>query len=119
MSVHSLVTFRVENGTAKTPATVQAIYERRGGKLSGNVALQVKNSGKTSLQVAVKDHPYGLAPVTKNVAAGATESVVMWSGKSHGWYDISVSFENSEARYAGRVETRSTSITDPAMGGVG
>jgi phospholipase C len=52
------------------------------------------------------------------VAAGATENVVMWSGKSHGWYDVSVSVEGGEVRYAGRVETGATSITDPAMGGV-
>ena len=54
----------------------------------------------------------------KNVAAGATIDVVMWSAKSHGWYDISMSVENSEVRYAGRVETGATSITDPVMGGV-
>ena len=110
--------FRSFNGTVKMPVTVQAIYEQRGGRLSGNVALRVKNSGKIPVQVAVKDHSYGLAPVSKKVPAGASEDVVMWSGKSHGWYDISVSVENGEARYAGRVETGATSITDPAMGGV-
>jgi len=56
--------------------------------------------------------------VMKNVAAGATENIVMWSEKSHGWYDVSVSVENSEVRYAGRVETGATTITDPAMGGL-
>jgi phospholipase C len=110
--------FRSFNGTVKTPVTVQVIYERHGGKLSGNVALQVKNSSNTPLQVAVKDHSYGLAPVMKDVAAGAMESVVMWSGKNHGWYDVSVSVDSGEARYAGRVETGATSITDPAMGGM-
>jgi phospholipase C len=54
--------------------------------------------------------------VKKHVPAGGTESVVMWSGKSHGWYDVSVSVDNSEFRYAGRVETGTSSITDPAMG---
>ena len=110
--------FRSFNGTMKAPVTVQAIYEQQGGKLSGNVALQLKNSGMTPVQVAVKDHSYGLAPVVKNVAAGATERVVMWSGKSHNWYDVSVSVENAETRYAGRVETGASSITDPAMGGM-
>jgi phospholipase C len=94
------------------------MYEQQSGRLSGNIALHVTNLGKTPVQVAVKDHSYGLASVMKNVAAGATENVVMWSGKSHGWYDVSVSVENSEVRYAGRVETGATSITDPAMGGV-
>jgi phospholipase C len=110
--------FRSFNGTAKTPVMVQAIYEHRGERLSGNIALHVKNSGKTPVQVAVKDHSYGLAPVMKNVAAGATENIVMWSEKSHGWYDVSVGVENGEVRYAGRVETGATSITDPVMGGV-
>jgi phospholipase C len=108
--------FRSFNGTVKTPATVQASYEQQGGRLNGNIALQVKNSGKTSVQVTVKDNSYGLAPVIKNVAAGTTEKMVMWSGKSHGWYDVSVRAEDSEARYAGHVECGSASITDPAMG---
>ena len=110
--------FRSFNGTAKTPVMVQAIYEQQGGRLSGNIALRVKNSGRIPVQVTVMDRSYGLAPVMKNLAAGATKDVVMWSAKSHGWYDVSVSVENSEIRYAGRVETGATSITDPVMGGV-
>ena len=110
--------FRSFNGTEKSPVSVRAIYEQRSGKLSGNIVLHMKNAGKTPVQITVKDHSYGLAPVTKQLAANATEEVVMWSGKSHGWYDVSVSVANSEARYAGRVETGATSITDPAMGGV-
>jgi len=110
--------FRSFNGTVKTPVTVETIYEQQGGKLSGNIALHVRNSGKASMQVAVTDNSYGLAPVMRNVAAGATGKIVMWSGKNHGWYDVSVKIEDSELRYAGRVETGSASITDPAMGGV-
>lgn len=110
--------FRSFNGTVKSPVVVHAMYEKQGGRLTGNITMQVKSSGKTPVQVAVKDHSYGLAPVTKNVASGATENIVMWSRKSHGWYDVSVSVENSEVRYAGRVETGATSITDPAMGGM-
>ena len=110
--------FRSFNGTVKAPVMVEAIYEQQGRRLSGNIALRVKNSGKTPVQVAVKDHSYGLAPVMKNVAAGVTEDIAMWSAKSHGWYDVSVSIENNEARYAGRVETGAISITDPVMGGV-
>jgi phospholipase C len=110
--------FRSFHGTSTAPVIVQAVYEQKSGRLSGNIALQVKNAGKSRVQIAVTDHSYGLAPVRKNVAAGATENVVMWSGKSHGWYDVSVSTENGEVRYAGRVETGATSITDPAMGGL-
>jgi phospholipase C len=110
--------FRSFNGTVNVPVTVQAMYEHQGRRQSGNIALQVKNSGKTPVQIVVKDHSYGLAPVMRSVAAGAVENVVMWSGKSHGWYDVSISVENAEVRYAGRVETGATSITDPAMGGV-
>jgi phospholipase C len=110
--------FRSFNGSVKTPVMVQAMYEKQGGRLSGNIALHVKNSGRTSVQVAVKDHSYGSAPVMKSLAAGGTENIVMASGKSHGWYDVSVSVDNSEVRYAGRVETGAMSITDPAMGGM-
>jgi phospholipase C len=110
--------FRSFNGTVKMPVTVQALYEKQGGKLSGNIALHVRNPGKTPVQVIVKDCSYGSAPVMKDVAAGAMESVLMWSAKSNGWYDVSVGFEDSEVRYAGRVETGLVSITDPAMGGV-
>ena len=97
---------------------MQASYEQQRGKLSGNITLQVKNSSNILVQVAVKDHSYGLAPVVKHIAPGAMESAVMWSGKNHGWYDVSVGVENSETRYAGRVETGTASITDPLMGGV-
>jgi phospholipase C len=110
--------FRSFNGTSEAPEMVRTAYEQQGGRPSGNIVLHIKNSGKTPVQIAVKDHSYGLAPVTKQLAANATEEVVMWSGKSHGWYDVSVSVGNDEARYAGRVETGATSITDPAMGGV-
>jgi phospholipase C len=110
--------FRSFNGTVKMPVTVQALYEKQGGKLSGNIALHVRNPGKTPVQVIVKDCSYGSAPVMKDVAASAMESVLMWSAKSHGWYDVSVGVEDSEVRYAGRVETGLASITDPAMGGV-
>jgi phospholipase C len=110
--------FRSFNGTVRAKAIVQAMYEQQGGRLNGNIVLKLKNSGTTEMQVAVKDHSYGLAPMTKNVAAGGTENVLMWSGKSHGWYDVSVSVENCEVRLAGRVETGATSITDPIMGGV-
>jgi phospholipase C len=110
--------FRSFNGTSTAPAIVQGVYEQKSGRLSGNIVLQVKNAGKNPVQIAVKDHSYGLAPVRKNVAAGATENIVMWSGKSHGWYDVSVNAENGEARYAGRIETGATSVTDPAMGGL-
>ena len=111
--------FRSFNGTVKAPVTVEAVYEGYSGRLSGNIALHVKNVGKTPVQFATKDHFYGLAPVMRTVAAGATENVVMWSAKSHGWYDVSVSVENSEVRCAGRVETGAKSITDPAMGSGG
>ena len=86
------------------------MYERQGGKLNGNIVLQVKNSGKAPVQIAVKDHSYGLAPVMKNVAAGAAEKVAMWSGKSHGWYDVSVCVADIEARYAGRAKLDRKSV---------
>jgi phospholipase C len=110
--------FRSFQGSARSLVTVQTTYEQQGGKPTGNITLRVKNPGKGAVQVAVKDNSYGLASVTKNIAAGATETIVMWSGKSRGWYDVSVKAGDSESRYAGRVETGAVSTTDPAMGGV-
>lgn len=110
--------FRSFNGTVQVPVTVQATYEQRDEKLSGDLVLHVKNSGKTQVQISVKDEAYGLPPLTKNIAASATECVVISSSKSHGLYDVSVSNGNDQVRYAGRVESGSIGITDPAMGGV-
>ncbi len=72
------------------------------------------------LIVLVHDNSYKTGSVTKKIAAGQEVSTVLDLRQSHGWYDFTVKIEGSEseARFAGRVETGRSSFSDPLMGGV-
>lgn len=100
-------------------------YEQKkfpGAGLSGNLQLNLSNTGKSSpLTITIKDESYKNRPVTKTIAPGATEKVILDLKKSYGWYDISIEVSGTKSYvrgYAGRVETGKSSFTDPAMGRV-
>jgi len=98
-------------------------YERAlvKSKLTGNIVLKLTNTGHKACTVLISDKAYKAAVITKKLAAGQTESLVINLGKSHNWYDIHVAVEGAPAfgkRYSGRVETGRTSFTDPLMGKV-
>jgi phospholipase C len=81
--------------------------------------VHLRNPGSEPLTAAVQDNSYKTGTITKTVLPGHEASVVLQLGKTHGWYDFSVKANGSEieARFAGRVETSRTSISDPLMGG--
>jgi phospholipase C len=99
---------------------VHSVYERRGSLLTGNLQVYLRNMSEHPLAVAVKDNAYKAATVTRTIAAGHEESIVLNLKRSFGWYDFTVKAEGSEAeaRFAGRVETGRPSFSDPMMGGV-
>jgi len=95
---------------------VKTAYERKGSRLSGNVEVVVRNPSDKPVMVAVRDNAYKAETVNKTVAAGQEATVVLPLGKSHGWYDFTVQAEGAAVRSAGRVETGTSSFSDPFMG---
>jgi phospholipase C len=102
-----------------SPLHIEVVHERRGSEISGNVEVRLRNVGQAPIAVTLQDNSYKTATVAKKVAAGVTTSVVLRLGKSHGWYDFSVSSDGNVAvaRYAGHVDTGKPSFSDPVMAG--
>jgi len=99
---------------------VRTVYERRGAQLTGNIQVQVRNSGATAVKITVKDNSYKTGRQGKIVASAHESSIPLLLDKSHGWYDFTVQAEGfgTEVRFAGRVETGRSSFSDPVMGGL-
>jgi len=113
--------YRSFTGDAHVPdLQVHASYERQDSQLTGNAQVHLRNTSARPLAVAVRDNSYKTGTVTKTIAAGHEETVVLDLRESHGWYDFTVKTDVSKAegRFAGRVETGRSSFTDPLMGGV-
>lgn len=112
--------YRAFAGDAEAPVDGQTVYERTGSSLTGNVQLNLENTGERSLEVLIEDHSYGAGAITKTLAARAKTSLVLDLKRSYGWYDFTVRAEDAvaTARFAGRVETGQSSFSDPWMGGV-
>ncbi len=113
--------YRSFTGSAHAPALqVHTSYERRNAALTGNAQVRLRNSGTQSIAVMVRDNAYKTGTIRKMLAPGHEKSVRLDLSQSHGWYDFTVKVAGSkaEAQFAGRVETRRSSFTDPLMGGV-
>lgn len=116
--------FREFMGDAHGPAIdLKCAYQRTGQlnkKLSGNIEFSVTNHSKSeSWKVLITDQAYGNTLTSLVVQPGKTETIIVATSTSHGWYDFSVQVHGKaqfERRYAGRVETGLPSKTDPLMG---
>jgi phospholipase C len=99
---------------------VQTSYEQTGKALTGNLLMRLRNAADQSVSIEIRDHAYKTKPVTRTIEPRQEISVVLHLEQSHGWYDYSVkpSSSDTEARFAGRVETGKASFTDPYMGGI-
>jgi phospholipase C len=92
-------------------------YETKHGRPTGNVVVRVQNESAKALTVAVADNSYGAETKTARVASRQEHAMVVDLQKSHGWYDFTVKAgSDTEAHFAGRVETGRSSISDPMMG---
>jgi phospholipase C len=101
------------------PLQIKVVHERKDLKASGNVEIQLRNSGLAPLPVTLQDNSYQAAAIVKTVPAGATTSIVLRLSKSNGWYDFTVTSDGTGAiaRYAGHVDTGKPSFSDAAMAG--
>jgi phospholipase C len=107
-------------GNSKDPQLIITCdYEVVKKSLTGNIVLKIKNQSTTPITLTVHDHAYGAKDIAKTVAAKSESTVTVNLSKSHNWYDFSVHTKGHEqfvTRYAGRVETGKSALTDPAIG---
>lgn len=116
--------FRNFKGSKDDPSLkVTCVYEKSGllkEKLSGNIVLQLENSGSTPLDLKIGGGVYGSLAKKIHLQAGKTEQAVIDLKKNSGWYDVTVTVEGAAylRHYAGHTETGMESVSDPYMGGV-
>lgn len=114
--------FREYVGDAHDLLEVNCLYDIDARqKPTGNVILRMTNTSAKPVTIEITDNAYKNKSIKKEIAGGASESVVLNLNKSKGWYDVTVrvsSRQNFERRYAGHVETGKESTTDPFMGRV-
>ena len=83
------------------------------------VYLKVRNDGARSAKLMVKANAY-LSNQIWTIETTTVEKELVWDmTESGGWYDFTVSIENDTSysrRFAGRIETKQDSISDPYMG---
>ena len=81
------------------------------------VAVTIHNSRAAPVDAVIAAGVYdGSAPETVRVAPGKTLKRSFSVVDSGNWYDVTVSSEGVERRFAGRMETGAHSISDPAVG---
>ena len=91
------------------------------------VSLQAILSCKLSIMqtrqqsIIITDNSYKAGTKEQSIDAATSKEITLDTGKSFGWYDISIKLKGNLSfarRYAGRVETGAVSKTDPLMGRV-
>ena len=84
--------------------------------------VTLRNPGATGCVSTITPlaYPAGATASRHELAAAGAQQVVLALAPSKGWYDFSVALEGQPAysrRFAGRLETGSASVSDPAMHG--
>jgi phospholipase C len=111
--------YRQFRGSAKDPGLVTHCGYQR----DGNVVLTFSLVGtKKPLTVEVTDNAYKTASKQLIVReeSFAPQTIKLDLSRQQGWYDFTIrvkGYADFKKRYAGRVETGKTSISDPYMGG--
>jgi hypothetical protein len=82
-----------------------------------NDVLEISNAGPARALVKVADRYTGRV-TTVAVRPGATHTEKRPTTRTHGWYDLTVTAEGLERRFAGHLEDGRGSISDPALGGL-
>lgn len=116
--------FREIKGDSNDPKLkVSCKYQKARGffnKLSGACAIKLENFSEDSdYDVVVSDKIYKDVLIRKRIPKNSAEEIIVPTKKSYGWYDFTVTLEESSSfkrQYAGRVETGKDSKTDPYMG---
>ena len=110
--------YRSFTGASGSPhLKIQTEYERKDARLTGNIVVHVQNTGAKAVSVAVEEASYRTGMHRKTLAPNRTWSRRLHLKDSHGWYDFTVRTDDTEAHYAGRVETGRPGISDPLIAG--
>ncbi len=103
------------------PLDVKVKYEQSNGKPTGNIILQIINKANQSQSIIITDNSYKAGTKEQSIDAATSKEITLDTGRSFGWYDISVKLKGNLSfarRYAGRAETGAAGKTDPLMGRV-
>lgn len=95
------------------------LVEVRCDYAEGDVEVIVSSKMEQACTVRVKDESYGRREQAFVVEAGDKKKLALDLKRSLSWYDFSVRLDgqaNFMRRYAGRVETGKSGVSDPAMG---
>ncbi|HTD40635.1 MAG TPA: phospholipase C, phosphocholine-specific [Mucilaginibacter sp.] len=117
--------FREFKGNSADPAVRIDFDYQRGLTdskiLTGNVVMLLANLSNQPQTIEITDHAYKTNNHQRILPASGKATLVLNLEKSHHWYDFSVKVAGHhifEKRYAGRVETKQHSYSDPFMGRV-
>lgn len=116
--------YREFHGDANDPAVDMNLgYQRvkmSEPALSGNVEIMVAHRDqREKMTLLIEDAAYGNAVIKAPVGGGQPHPITVDTARNFGWYDLRLSLADVPSfskRYAGRVETGKSSVSDPAMG---
>lgn len=100
---------------------IECEYVKENGAVTGDIALRVVSRAERDWTIQVKDHGYGSGDHAMVIAPGEDRRLAIALGRSHNWYDFSVTIAGADPflrRFAGRVETGRNGFSDPVMGRV-
>lgn len=107
--------FYAQRGTIVPTVSLSA--EIKKNEATGQVIVTVNNTTGKSVTLDVKDESYQSGFSKRvTVAPGKTSALSWHTGKSYGWYDLSVT-DNSgfRQRFAGHLENGKESMSDPLL----
>jgi phospholipase C len=108
---------RTFSGNADQTGGFSAETQIEYGPSSGEIYLNVHNSGSRVGEVSVSANAYRSSwPQTLQLTGGMTGTLSWNLADSGYWYDFTVTGQNFVRRFAGRMETGADSTSDPAMG---
>ncbi|MES1258557.1 MAG: phospholipase domain-containing protein, partial [Acidobacteriota bacterium] len=109
-------------GLASDPRVeIACEYARQKNVLTVDIELRVTSRADQALTLYVKDHGYRSGDHRLVIQPGSGRTLTLGLARSGHWYDFSVTLAGTERflrRYAGRVETGKSGISDPVMGRV-
>ena len=79
------------------------------------IAVRARNPGRNSIALAIRDRQYGTPhDAALEIAPGKSARYLWPLAPGHDWYDLTISGDGFEHRFAGRVETGRDGLSDPA-----